>query len=44
MSGVGFAIGVVVGQPAGRAVRLPDVLLCITPTKDVSTPMTGGRA
>lgn len=44
MSGIGFAIGVAVGQPAAWAVRLPDVLLCVTPTKDVSTPVTGGRA
>ena len=44
MNGVGFAIGVVVGQPAGRAVLLPDALLCVTPTKDVSTSVTGGRA
>jgi hypothetical protein len=44
MSGVGFAIGVVVGRPADPLARFPEGLLPLATTEELSTPLVRGRA
>jgi hypothetical protein len=44
MRSVGIAVGIAVGRPADPLARFPEVLLPLTTTEELSTPLAGGRA
>jgi hypothetical protein len=43
MSAVGIAVGVVVGRSADPLVRLPEGVLPLEATEELSTQLVGGR-
>jgi hypothetical protein len=44
MRRVFIAVGIAVARPAVYTVRFPEVALALATTKELSTPLVGGRA